>query len=330
MTETALLTHPPISAIIPTVGRPELLRLCLASLTQQTIRVSEALVVHCGNDAETIAVTKDECWAEAGLVVRYFHYQERNCAQQRNFAVAHASYDNLLLVDDDVEVRPDWVEELFKPIWADSEVGATMGNLTNQPMAKPTFFWRIYRTALHGRRKGLQPGRLVGAALPNGFPTNAEKPTPCEWIGGGASALRREAFESVGGFASFFTGSSPGEDLDLGYRLSRTWKVYYVPSAKCIHHQAPSGRETPDQHQYLSMRSRFGILTLTMGKSRPVALAHIGLWALVQFLSELASLRHGVIRADLPRAWSGRLRGFLSCVYFRPQLYSDELRSNQH
>ena len=145
-------------------------------LAQQTFRVSEALVVHCGNDAETMAVTKDECWAEAGLVVRYFHYQERNCAQQRNFAVAHASYDNLLLVDDDVEVRPDWVTELFKPIWADSEVGATMGNLVNQPMATPTFFWRLYRTLIHGRIKGFEPGRLVGAALPNGFPETADLP----------------------------------------------------------------------------------------------------------------------------------------------------------
>ena len=51
-----------------------------------------------------------------------------------------------------------------------------------------------------------------------------------------------------------------------------------------------------------------------MGKNRFAALAHIGLWALVQGLSEIASLRHGVLRPDLPRAWSGRLRGFLSCV----------------
>jgi GT2 family glycosyltransferase len=163
--------------------------------------------------------------------------------------------------------------------------------------------------------EGFKPGKLIGAALPNGFPTTAEEPIPCEWIGGGASALRREAFESVGGFASFFTGSSPGEDLDLGYRLSRKWKVFYVPAAKCVHHQAPSGREQPDQHQYLSMRARFGILTITMGKNRYAALCHVGLWALVQFLSELASLRHGLSRPDLPRAWSGRLRGFLSCVW---------------
>jgi GT2 family glycosyltransferase len=272
-------------------------------------------VVHCGSDSETLEVTEDPRWREAGFEVRYFHYPERNCARQRNFAISQARHDNLLLIDDDVEVDPHWVEELFKPIWADPSVSATMGRLVNQPMATPTFFWRLYRRLLHGQVEGFKPGKLIGAALPNGFPTTAAEPIPCEWIGGGASALRREAFESVGGFASFFTGSSPGEDLDLGYRLSRKWKAFYVPAAKCVHHQAPSGREQSDQHQYLSMRARFGILTITMGKNRYVALGHIGLWALVQLLSELASLRHGVNRPDLPRAWSGRLRGFLSCVW---------------
>ncbi len=304
-----------ISAIIATVGRPEMLRLCLESLAKQTTPISEVVVVHCGDDAETLKVTEDPCWREAGFEVRYFHHPERNCAQQRNFAIAHAKHDNLLLIDDDVEVDSQWVEELFKPIWADPRVGATMGRLINQPLARPTFCWRVYRTVLHGRTKGFEPGRLIGAALPNGFPVTAAEPIACEWIGGGASALRREAFESVGGFASFFTGSSPGEDLDLGYRLSRSWKVFYVPAATCIHHQAPGGRELSDQQQYLSTRSRFGILTITMGKSRYAALGHIGFWALVQFISELASLRHGLSRPDLPRAWSGRLRGFLSCVW---------------
>ena len=304
-----------ISAIIATVGRPELLRLCLESLAKQTVPVAEVIVVHCGSDSETSAVTKDTRWHEAGFEVRYFHHPERNCARQRNFAIEQAKHDYLLLIDDDVEVDPHWVEELFKPIWSDPTVGATMGKLTNQPMATPTFFWRLYRRLLHGHVEGFRPGKLIGAALPNGFPTTAAEPISCEWIGGGASALRRDAFDSVGGFAAFFTGSSPGEDLDLGYRLSRKWKVFYVPAAKCIHHQAPSGREQPDQHQYLSMRARFGILTITMGKSRYAALGHIGLWALVQFLSELASLRHGLSRPDLLRAWSGRVRGFLSCVW---------------
>ena len=155
-----------------------MLRLCLESLAKQTVRISEVVVVHCGDDAETFAVTQDASWLEAGMEVRYFHYQERNCAQQRNFAVERAKYDNLLLVDDDVEVEPHWVEELFKPIWSDPEVGATMGNLINQSIATPTLFWRIYRIAMYGRVKGFQPGRLIGAALPNGFPTTAQTPIP--------------------------------------------------------------------------------------------------------------------------------------------------------
>ena len=318
------MTHD-VSAIIPTVGRPEMLRRCLDSLAKQTVRVSEVLVVHCGDDAETRELCEESSWK---FEVRYFHHPERNCAQQRNFAIARARFDNLLLIDDDIEVDQRWIEELFKPIWNDPQVGATMGRLANQPLAQPTFFWRLYRRLLHGRVKGFEPGKLIGAALPNGFPTTATTPMACEWIGGGVSALRREAFESAGGFASFFTGSSPGEDLDLGYRLSRSWRVLYVPAATCVHHQSPSGRESLDQHQYLSMRARFGILTITMGKSRYAALGHIGLWAAVQGLSELASLRHGLVRPDLLRAWSGRLRGFLSCVYFRPQIFADERRSN--
>ena len=155
MDETSRMT---ISAIIATVGRPELLRLCLDSLTKQTVPVAEAIVVHCGDDEATPALTKERCWSEAGLDVRYFHYPERNCAAQRNFAVSQASYDNLLLIDDDVEVDAHWAEELFKPIWRDSKVGATMGRLVNQPMATPTLFWRIYRTVLHGGTKGFEPG----------------------------------------------------------------------------------------------------------------------------------------------------------------------------
>src|SRR5262245_30240367 len=113
-----------ISVIIPTLGRPQMLRRCLDSLAKQTMRVSEVLIVHCGDDAETRELAADSGW---GFEVRYFHHPERNCAQQRNFAVAHARHDNLLLMDDDNEVDPRWVEELFKPIWADPKVGATTG-----------------------------------------------------------------------------------------------------------------------------------------------------------------------------------------------------------
>jgi GT2 family glycosyltransferase len=307
-----------VSVIIATLGRPDMLKRCLTALTNQTIAVNEVLVVHCGEDQETEELARSDQWAAGGFNVRYFRYPERNAAKQRDFAIQQSCYDRLLLLDDDVEVEPRWVEELFKPIAADSEVAATLGNIVNQAMPRPTFLWRVYRMLLHGQ-EGLSYGRLVGAALPNGFPVDAVEPIRCEWIGGGASALRRDAYYAIGGFAPYFTGSSPGEDLDLGYRLSRSYKVYYVPTARCMHHHAPHGRERIDKHQYLSSRSRFGILWLSMGKSRLRAFAHVALWILVQTLSELASVRRGSLPPHMLLAWRGRIQGLLSCVSWRPE-----------
>jgi hypothetical protein len=72
-------------------------------------------------------------------------------------------------------------------------------------------------------------------------------------------------------------------------------------------------------HQYLSMKSRFGILTVTMAKSRLKALSHIAVWATVQGLSELASTRQGKIPKDLLKAWRGRFDGFIFCLRWHPE-----------
>lgn len=307
-----------ISAIIPTVGRPEMLRLCLESIIRQTISVAEVLVVHCGDDPETKTVVANPDWQKAGLNCRYFHFAERNAAQQRHFAISHAKYENLLLLDDDVELEPAWAQELFQPIWSDPRVGATMGMIVNQPMASPTPIWRWYRRLLVRESGHSQPGRLVGAVLPNGFPVEVTKPMLTEWIGGGVSAMTRHAYFSVGGFSPYFIGSSPGEDLDLGYRLSRKWQVLYVPTARCIHHQAAQSRERADRHQYLSIRSRYIIQISAMGRSRALALWHIAVWVLFQSGAELLAFRKGSIRHDFTLALWGRIKGFASCLVWQP------------
>jgi GT2 family glycosyltransferase len=308
----------PISAIIPTVGRADALERCLHSILRQTQRVAEVVIVHCGDDAETLAMAASPQWLSAGLEIRYFHHPERNAAKQRNFAVRQAKHDNLLLLDDDVELESKWAVELFKPIWEDAQVGATMGKLVNQPMAQPTFIWKVYRRLLSlGDENAFAPGRLIGAVVPNGFPLDAETPMPTEWIGGGASALRREAFLSVGGFAPYFMGSSPGEDLDLGYRLSRHWKVLYVPSARCVHHRNPSNRETRRDYQIHSMRARYAILLRAFEMRAAVALGHIILWIFLQGLSEMAALRNG-LDFEFLYGWWGRLHGVASCLSWDP------------
>ncbi len=294
-----------------------MLRLCLQSVVLQSIPVAEVVVVHCGADRETGDVAADPRWRAAGLEVRYFPFAERNAAAQRNFAIAQARHDNLLLLDDDVELEPEWAESLFAPIWSDSTVGATMGRLVNQPLAPPTALWRVYRSLVAGGSAAAEAGRLVGAAMPNGFPLEAARPMPSEWLGGGASALRRSAFASVGGFAPYFSDSSPGEDLDLGYRVSRHWKVLFVPAARCVHHQDHRGRSRSNEYQFQSVRSRYAIVLRAFGASRVRALIEVVVWMAFQAVSEAAALRQGWNPA-LPSAWWGRLRGLASCLAWMP------------
>ena len=306
-----------ISGIIPTVGRPEALRLCLTSVLRQTVPVSEVIVVHCGADAETRRVTEERTWRDGGLDCRYLHVPSCNAAAQRNVAIAAAKCENLLLMDDDVELNPDWAAELFLPIWNDARVGATMGQVVGQQWPTPTPIWRLYRRLLPGVRDTSTPGRLLPAIVANGFPRDAVAPVPAEWLGGGLAAVRRQAFESVGGFAGYFAGPSPFEDFDLGYRLSRHWQVLYVPTALCRHHQVPAGRIATAEYQFQSIRSRFAIMVRAMGKSRFAAIAHILYWMVFQTCAEVAALRRKVGPTLLIALW-GRMRGIASCLSWQP------------
>lgn len=304
-----------LTAIIPTVGRPRPLERSLRSLAAQSVLPAAVIVVHSGHDAETVEVCRRRF---PGLTIEYCHSTESGAALQRDFAIRRVSTPLLLMCEDDVEFEPDWVATLLRVVESDAGVGAAMGRITNQPFLSAPGIWRLYRRLVASPWRAEQPGAVLGALVANGFPQGASAPVPSEWLGGGMSLMRREAYLSVGGFAPHFRGSSPGEDVDLGYRISRKWRIYYVPEARCVHHQEPGGREAVGRHQYLSMRSRFAFCRTSRGLGVARSFMHIGLWALVQTMSEVGQLRRGRLRPDFGDACAGRLRGAWSCVGWDP------------
>jgi GT2 family glycosyltransferase len=305
----------PISVVVATIGRPSALERCLASLRAQTLVPLEVIVVHSGDDSGTNEV----CLRQWGsLRVRYLKSPHKGAALQRDLGVREAAHAFILFADDDVVFEPAWIERLAAVVTSDPAVGAAMGAVANQPWAEPRPLWRLYRRLVASRDRAHQPGVVVGALVPNGFPRDAAAPVACEWIGGGVTLLRKEAYASVNGFAAHYRGSSPGEDVDLGYRISRRWKVYYVPAATCQHHHSPVGREDIGHYFYLSMRSRYGFCrsSAQMGVAR--ASWHIALWAAFQTLSEIAQLRRGHLRSDFFAGFWGRVRGGWSCLGWDP------------
>jgi N-acetylglucosaminyl-diphospho-decaprenol L-rhamnosyltransferase len=64
------------------------------------------------------------------------------------------------------------------------------------------------------------------------------------WLSGSCLLVRREAFDSIGGFDDDFFMYF--EDVDLGYRLDKAgWKNIYQPAAKVVHAGAHSTAKSP-------------------------------------------------------------------------------------
>jgi glycosyltransferase involved in cell wall biosynthesis len=119
-------------------------------------------------------------------------------AEARNAGAGRASGEVLLFVDSDVEVHPDAVRLLRARLRAEPKIAAVFGSYDADPAAPDAVsaFRNLLHHHVHHRAAG---------------------PVGSFWAGLGA--VRRESFESVGGFDERYRRPSI-EDIELGARLS--------------------------------------------------------------------------------------------------------------
>lgn len=101
----SILSPLPVTVLVPTIGRPELLRSCLESLVRCRPPAADLLVVDQSDGPEVGAVV--ESFAEAGC--RYVRCEPRGLAMARNVGLRMAVHDVVLQTDDDCTVAMDWV-----------------------------------------------------------------------------------------------------------------------------------------------------------------------------------------------------------------------------
>src|SRR3954453_17658806 len=98
---------PPVSVVVPTRDRARYLAVALDSvLPQARAAGAETLVILDGPDAESASV------ASARDVRGISHTRSRGLNAARNTGIAETSGELVVFVDDDVEVRPGWLEAL--------------------------------------------------------------------------------------------------------------------------------------------------------------------------------------------------------------------------
>jgi GT2 family glycosyltransferase len=130
----------------------------------------------------------------------------------------------VLVLNPDVMVLPGAVSILETFMNAQPKAGAAGGHVNDEylPRRLPTVGALV--------RQNLGLGEIA-----SGQQLQSEQPVQVEQPAAAAMMIRRDAYESVGGFDETFHPAWY-EDVDFCVRLKeRGWEIYFVPKAKFIH-----------------------------------------------------------------------------------------------
>lgn len=147
-----------------------------------------------------------------------------------NLGAHHARGEHILLLNDDTEVQPGWLDQLVAAADADPRIA----------MVSSTLLFPDGRLQQAGCRLMASADVMeFGQGLPELTPELARQ-RDVDFAGGAAALVRRSAFEQAGGFDPVFDPAYY-EDVDLSLRLRALgWRVVYEPSAVAIHHVSSS------------------------------------------------------------------------------------------
>lgn len=277
---------PAIDVVIVAYNRYDLTDSCLRHLHAQTA-AHRVFVVDNGSTDDTRARLAAE-WPDAHL--QSFD-DNRGFAEACNRGVAAGDGEAIVLLNNDVDCREDFLARVVAPLRDEPQVGAVAA-LMLQPGERVIDSVGLAADVTLGGFPRLQ-GQPVERA-------SAERPV-LAGPAGTAAAYRRSAWDQVGGLDE--TIFAYMEDFDLALRLrSAGWRAVGAPDAVGVHlGSATHGHRSPWQRRHGGfgrgyMLRRYGLLR---GRTAPRTLATEA----VVVIGDLAISRD-------PAALQGRLAGW--------------------
>ena len=279
-----------VSVVVPTIGRPESLRLTLDSIVRQVYPVNELIVADASGEPDTRDLLMMVEPALPGCSVKWIRVESPNAAAQRDLAIRASKSDFVFLVDDDVVLEDECLEELVRSMSHGNDIVAACASFADADWPMPARLWRGYLRLVHRVRDGDWQGRVIGPLLRYGYHPMPTTDVPMEWVGGGNTLVRRESYLEVGGFSRFFLHPSTiNEDVDLGIKLSRIGKVVLSPRALIRHERSAVRRSGERRSAEDDIYNRYQIMRQTQGRSSINAMSLLMTYFLVETASSIYS-----------------------------------------
>lgn len=232
---------PTASVIIPNWNGYHLLPRCLSALETQSYRAFETIVVDNGSVDRSCAFIEEQ-FPEMRVVQLA---ENTGFANACNVGIEASSGRYIVLLNNDTEARPDWLENLVEAIESAPEdvacVSSKMLKLDAPALIDDAGDYLTWYGGAFKRGHGQPEDK---------FSRTREVMLPCA----GAALYRRCVLEELGGFDERFFAYL--EDVDLGLRIRlRGYRCLYAAKAEVLHKGRGSSIAT-DLYVFLTTRNR--------------------------------------------------------------------------
>jgi GT2 family glycosyltransferase len=234
------------SVVIPTFNREKELVECINSVLNQTRLPSEIIIIDDGDLKLSLIEEFKEKILSKGINFLYYkkdHTKERKgLSESKNIGLSLAKNEIVFFLDDDLELRENFFEEIIK-IWEEYKnddkligVGGWIENLR-----KKNFLEKIYNKIFGLSSKIPWDVNDVGFQV---WDTNLKEPIKCYYIHGGVSSYKKEKVKELGGFKTFFGGRTALEDVEFSLKAKKNGFYFIInPNAKVIHEHSQTTKE---------------------------------------------------------------------------------------
>lgn len=185
------------SIIVPVYNRPDEVDELLESLTKQTLKDFEVIIVEDGS----IKPCKDVCEKYANILdLHYYAKENSGPGQSRNYGAERSNGEWLIILDSDVVLPEGYLEAVEKSLTSSTSIAAWGGPDAAHPSFTPVQKAISYSMTSFFTTGGIRGGK---AKLDKFYPRSFNM------------GIRRDVYLKLEGF----TKMRFGEDIDFSYRI---------------------------------------------------------------------------------------------------------------
>lgn len=228
------------SIVIPVYNRPDEVEELLESLTNQTDKGFEVLVIEDGSSVPCEEICRKY---EKQLDLHYYFKPNSGRSETRNYGIERATGDWFIIYDSDVIVPPQYIATVR------AELEKNPVDCYGGPDAADASFSDVQKAINYSMTSIMTTGGIRGATK------NKAKFSPRSFNMG----ISRTCFETVGGYKNMI-----GEDIDLSIRIQQAgFKTTLIPEAYVYH------KRRVDLNKFFRQVNTFGKGRVLLGEMHP-------------------------------------------------------------